>query len=138
MSKLYQKYLTLKREEEEKLYLFENGIFYIFLAEDAAKVHEVLDLKCTWFTDEIMKCGFPKNSLNKYLERLEEASLEVQLIPSGTNSKTIVSTNVSSKVEKSQDLEAFVTRIKKMNFDDTTPMMAYKMLRELKEKLTNE
>lgn len=35
MSKLYDKYLELKKKDESKMYLFRCGNFYIFLDEDA-------------------------------------------------------------------------------------------------------
>lgn len=34
MSILYDKYLILKQKDKEKLYLFKNGNFYIFLDDD--------------------------------------------------------------------------------------------------------
>ena len=37
MSKLYKKFLELKRSNNNKVYLFKSGIFYIALAEDAEK-----------------------------------------------------------------------------------------------------
>ena len=42
MSKLYNKYLNLKEMDSSKLYLFKNGIFYIFISDDAVSVSETL------------------------------------------------------------------------------------------------
>ena len=38
MSTLYKKYLSLKIEDGDYFYLFENGIFYIFIGDDAISV----------------------------------------------------------------------------------------------------
>ena len=42
MSKLYNNYLALKKENESTLFLFKSGIFYIFLDEDATKISNIL------------------------------------------------------------------------------------------------
>ena len=47
MSKLYNNYLALKKENESTLFLFKSGIFYIFLDEDATKISNILGLKLT-------------------------------------------------------------------------------------------
>ncbi len=59
MSKLYNKYLEKKKNNDEKVYLFKNGNFYIFLGEDAKIMSEELGLKLTKFCSESDKCGFP-------------------------------------------------------------------------------
>ena len=40
MSKIYNKYLELKKENDDKFYLFKCGNFYIFLDEDAERINE--------------------------------------------------------------------------------------------------
>ena len=42
MSKIYNKYLELKEENNEKMYLFKSGRFYIFLADDCDKINEYM------------------------------------------------------------------------------------------------
>lgn len=59
MSKLYEKYKSLKSENNDKLYLFKSGIFYIFLDEDAKKMSNFLNLKLTNLNESICKCRFP-------------------------------------------------------------------------------
>ena len=67
MSKLFDVYKRLKKEDSETLYLFKSGIFYIFLDEDAKTINKFYNLKLTYLNAEIVKCGFPLNSLQKYL-----------------------------------------------------------------------
>ena len=35
---LTHKYLELKKENDDKLYLFKSGLFYVFLEDDALKI----------------------------------------------------------------------------------------------------
>lgn len=44
-SKLYNKYIQLKKDCPEKLYLFKSGIFYISLDEDAKNFLKYFNLK---------------------------------------------------------------------------------------------
>ena len=80
MSKLFNKYLELKKEDSSKIYLFKSGIFYIFLDEDAIKVSCHLNLKLTKLNDDILKCGFPVKSLNKYLVLFKQFNLNISII----------------------------------------------------------
>ena len=67
MSSLYMKYLEKKKLDKETYYLFKTGNFYIFIDEDAKKISEVVPLKLTNLTSDILKCGFPVNALERYL-----------------------------------------------------------------------
>lgn len=58
MSKLYEKYSQLKRLDSSKYYLFQSGIFYIFIDQDAIFMSSALNLKLTHLNNEILKCGF--------------------------------------------------------------------------------
>ena len=45
MSKLYTRYLELKREDPNKMYLMKSGLFYIFIDEDAIAMSNMSRLK---------------------------------------------------------------------------------------------
>ncbi len=85
MSKLFNIYQNLKQEDSETLYLFKSGIFYIFIDNDAKIVHDLLDLKLTNLNTEIVKCGFPENSLQKYLKLLGLTKYNVKIIDNTSN-----------------------------------------------------
>ena len=72
MSKLYQKYAKLKENNEDLIYLFLCGNFYIALDSDAIILNELFGMKLTKFSNLCDKCGFPKNSLEKYVNMFEE------------------------------------------------------------------
>lgn len=123
MSKIYDRYLQLKKEGD-KYYLFRSGIFYIFVGEDAKKMSKILSLKCTVLTDEVMKCGFPISSLEKYLNLLEQKNIEVKIVDAIENGYSCVSNDKFLK---------YLDRIKKLDFNQITGIQALQLLEELKE-----
>ena len=85
MSKLFDIYKNLKQEDSKTLFLFKSGIFYIFLDEDAKIINNLLDLKLTNLNKEIVKCGFPANSLQKYLKLLSFTDYNIKIIDNSSN-----------------------------------------------------
>ena len=69
MSKLYNIYQDLKKEDKEKIYIFKAGAFFILLDDDAKLISEKLNLKLTKLNDSLVKCGFPINSIEKYTKK---------------------------------------------------------------------
>ncbi len=83
MSKLYDHYLFLKSHEidaNNTLYLFKSGIFFIFLDGDAKIASNLLNLKISYFAQDVVKCGFPQNSLEKYKSLLAKSSYHFKII----------------------------------------------------------
>ena len=85
MSKLFDIYKNLKQEDSKNLFLFKSGIFYIFLDEDAKIINNLLDLKLTNLNTQIVKCGFPANSLQKYLKLLSFTDYNIKIIDNSSN-----------------------------------------------------
>lgn len=82
MSKMYKRYLELKHVNNEEIYLFKSGIFYIFLDNDAQKMAPILNLKLTNLNENILKCGFPVNNLSKYLKIINNAGYSIKIVES--------------------------------------------------------
>lgn len=80
MSKMYKRYLELKKENNSKIYLFKSGIFYLFLDDDAKLMSNVLNLRLTNLNETILKCGFPVNNLNKYINLIKSLGYDVNII----------------------------------------------------------
>ena len=80
MSKLYDNYLYLKETDDKTLYLFKSGIFFIFLADDAKIASKLLNLKITYFTEDVIKCGFPVSSLEKYTNILKRSPYNFKIV----------------------------------------------------------
>ncbi len=87
MSKLYQKYEKLKENNEDLIYLFLYGNFYIALDSDAIILNELFGMKLTKFSNLCDKCGFPKNSLEKYVNMFEEKNIKYRLIENDLDDK---------------------------------------------------
>ena len=110
--KLYDKYKELKEQNKDKLYLFKNGNFYIFIGEDADYINEYVVLKKTNFTKDIQKCGFPVNSKDAYLKVFQNHGLNIEIIK-----------NINEK-----------NKLENIDLDTITPIQALNILYELKGK----
>ena len=89
MSKIYDKYIELRNKSNDNtLYLFKYGIFFIFVDNDAKLISEYLHLKITPLNDSVVKCGFPINSLSKYINLLRSTPYNVEIVQLDSN-KTI-------------------------------------------------
>ena len=80
MSKLYHAYLSIKKLDSSTILLFKSGIFYILLENDARIVSSILNLKLSNLNQEVVKCSFHINSLEKYLPILVKNKLDIKII----------------------------------------------------------
>ncbi len=86
MSKLYNMYIKLKAEDSNTIYLFKSGIFLIGLDKDAYTLSNIFNFKLGNLNNDIVKCGFPINSLDKYLNLFSSYNLTVKIIDPNSNS----------------------------------------------------
>ena len=124
VSKLYMEYLKRKKIDNNKYYLFRSGMFYIFIDEDARKISKITLLKLTNLSNDIVKCGFPSNSLDKYLSVFNNMGLDVLIVDSVGN-------------DNSND-EKVIRKIKRLDIDNITPVKALNILNDLKGMLEYE
>ncbi|MEG1010187.1 MAG: hypothetical protein RSF67_10325 [Clostridia bacterium] len=129
MSKLYNIYLSLKKEEPNTttLYLFKSGIFFIFIDNDAQSIYQLLNLKLTHLTNTIVKCGFPISSLEKYLNLLESTPYTIKIID--TTSNTIYAPKDFSINTKITEL---LNIISKIDIDNLSVKQAYESISNIK------
>lgn len=107
MSKIYNEYLRLKKDDSNKLYLFKSEKFYIFLGEDCNLINEYLVLKKTPFSKGTYKCGFPVNSLEQYLKVFNNHKLNIEIIENITNnSNDIINELNKIDIDKISPIEA--------------------------------
>lgn len=125
MSKLYQEYLK-KKENKDKYYLFKSGIFYIFLDEDAKNISKITTLSLTNLNKDIVKCGFPSNSLDKYIKIFNKLKLNIEIID---NVCFINNPSINNKIIK---------KIKNIDINKLTPIESLTILNNFKEMLVNE
>ena len=136
MSKLYDKYLYLKKNDidsENTLLLFKSGMFYIFLDNDAKQASQLLNLKLTNLNETVLKCGFPINSLQKYTNYLSNSSFKWKIID--TSAKKPVAVIKEYKVNS--NIEEIIIKLKNVNLDNLSVYEAFKFLEEL-QKLANQ
>ena len=122
MSKLYAKYLEKKKENKDKYYLFKSGMFYIFLSEDAINISKITTLNISNLNNEIVKCGFPKKSLDKYLDIFKNMNLDIEIIED------------IDFIENSKE-DKVVNTIKKIDIDSITPIQALNILKKIKDNI---
>lgn len=82
MSKLYEEYLKLKKDNNDVIYLFKSGIFYIALEKDARTLNEKLGFKLTNLNENVVKCGFPQQKLDTYINIIKNLEFNVEIIDS--------------------------------------------------------
>ena len=118
MSKIYNKYLELRRKDNNKLYLFHNGMFYIFIGEDVDIINNYMVLKPTKFTNEVNKCGFPESRLQDYIKVFKNLNLDVEIID-------YIELNPYIKNSKYEKIVDFT---KNININNITPLKAMEIL----------
>ena len=126
MSKLYLEYKKRKDKNKDKYYLFKSGLFYIFIDEDAKKINKITPLNITNLNNDIVKCGFPSNSLDKYLDIFKNLGLDVEIVNRIDENEN---KDISTKIIK---------KIKNLNIDALTPVKALNILNEFTDMLSNE
>lgn len=125
MSKLCNKYQKLKKQEDIA-YLFKVGIFYLFLDEDAKKMNQELGLKCTHLNNDVLKCGFPIDSINKYANILKEKKIKFKIID-----KEII--DEEENYLNNVKLKKVLNKIKTIDIEKINGLKALQMLNELRD-----
>lgn len=127
MSKLYNKYLYLKKNDNSKIYLIKSGIFYIALEDDALELSEKFNFKLTNLNDKIVKCGFPENRLSYYQNLLSALNVKYEIVNlDETNSQIISNIDLSNN-------KNFFQRIASLDMNDISYKKAYEILCSLND-----
>lgn len=132
MSKLIKMYEDLKNQNNEKLYLFKSGVFYIFIGDDAKEMSEVFNFKLTSLNENYVKCGFPSNSLDKYTNLIKRLNYDVEIIEPANNS-------ICSAKDYSNNINIMnlLNEIASLDIDAISPKDAYDILCRFKIKCTS-
>ena len=131
MSKIYDKYKELRAKNNENvLYLFKNGIFFIFVDEDAKIASNLFHLKVGYLNENIIKCGFPINSLTKYLHLLKNTPYSVEIVNLNSD-KTLP----SSEYVYFDNIKEIVDEFVKIDIDSLSISKAYETLYDLQKRI---
>lgn len=128
MSKIYNKYLELKKENPNKLYLFHSGKFYIFIADDVETINQYVVLKKTRFTKEVSKCGFPDNCYDDYMRVFQNHHLDIEVIESNYIMDSSNPNNSNPIIEKYLKIERY---IKDIDIYSITPLQSMEILHNI-------
>lgn len=129
MSKLIKNLKELKKLDASSIYIFRVGIFYNILNEDAKIVHEKLGLKLTSLSPEIIKCGFPISSLDKYTKKLDELQIQYKVIDDLPNNSNV--TDYSNNIE----IKKILNKITEIDMNNTTFQQSFNILLDIQNKL---
>lgn len=80
MTEIPNDYRKIKENYPDDILLYQQGIFYRIMFEDAKKASDVLGLKLRIEGDAdapVCFCGFPKSGLDKYIGKLVRAGFSV-------------------------------------------------------------
>lgn len=136
MSKIYDKYKILKTSNNynsNTLYLFKAGLFFIFIDEDAKIVSNLLNLKLGNLNDTIVKCGFPCNSLQKYLTLLKNTPYNVEIVSLNNQESPMTSNNYLTNSQ----LKIIAEEILNLKIDDLSISQAYDFLYKVQQELSD-
>lgn len=131
MSKLYKSYKNLKLNDENKIYLFKSGMFYISLQDDAKKLSDIFGFKITKLNEEVEKVGFPQNRLEYYTAKLKSMdNIDFEIVDSNYGQVQ----NFNDYLNNNK-LKSITDSILKVDLDNTTFRQAYDILSDLKSKV---
>ena len=130
MSKLYEQYEKLKKDDKEKIYLFKSGIFYIALDEDAKKLSEIFGFKLVEFNDVILKCGFPLKRLSYYSQMLDANQIPFEVID-----PNYAKIDNYSDYLKNENIKQVIQSILDLDMNNTTFQQAFTFLQDLQTQL---
>ena len=129
MSKSYNSYLSMKKTDKDTILLFKSGIFYILLDNDARLVSSILNLKLTQLNSDVVKCGFPISSLDKYLHLLIKYNLNVKIIDLSSN--TVYNPDEFSY---NSETDSLLLELSQLNVDELSIKEAYSKLEDFNNK----
>jgi len=120
MGKILEKYNLLKSNNSNKRYMFQSGLFYIFVDEDAKYISSVLNFKITSFGNTV-KCGFPIKAYPKYKDVLEQENVVL----------------VSQEMLLGK-IDSIISFVNKIDINNLTPIEAMQIFAKLKDIIKNE
>lgn len=128
MSKLYNTYVELKKQNPKSIYLFKSGIFFIALDEDAHVLSNLFHFKLSSFTPEVVKCGFPCSSFEKYGKLFKACNLDIKLIEADKNI-----TYTLKDYSQNSSITELLNSIKSVDINNLSISEAYAFLEKLQK-----
>lgn len=132
MSKLFNKYLELKKNYPETFFLFNTGLFCIFIDKDAQYLSDMLGLRLVYLNSNVYKCGFPSSQFLKYNKLLNDNNINFKIIENDYNT-------ISDKEKYINDISQLklIDQISNVDTDNISPHQALNILINLQESIGN-
>lgn len=118
----------MKKTDKDTILLFKSGIFYILLDNDARLVSSILNLKLTQLNSDVVKCGFPISSLDKYLHLLIKYNLNVKIIDLSSN--TVYNPD---EFAYNSETDSLLLELSKLDVDNLSIKEAYSKLEDFNQ-----
>lgn len=132
MSKLYNNYLALKKQDSKTIYLFKSGIFFLALDKDAYTLSDIFHFKLGNLTDTVVKCGFPCSSFDKYSNLFKIHNLDFKVIELENN--TIYNFN---EYKQNQSIVELLELISSVDVNNLSITEAYQWIEDIKNKVSD-
>lgn len=135
----FEKFKELKFLNPSKLYIFENGVFYISYNEDADKMKEIFGFVVKQMGSVYRKCEFPVQYFERYEKALQLKRIDYEVIAISKRKKKIeanVLENSSSECSNLIHLE-IIQMIQKIELSKITPIQAINLLLEMQNRIKN-
>lgn len=130
MSKIFNTYLELKKLNKDTIYLFKSGIFFLAIDADAYKLSKIFNFKLGYLTTDIVKCGFPCSSFQKYFNLFKAYNLEIKIIEL---EKNIVFS--LTNFEQNNHIVSLLEFINNVDVNNLSVSEAYSLIENLKQKV---
>lgn len=134
MSKLFKTYSELKKQDPETIYLFKSGIFFIALEDDAHKLSQTFNLKLGNLNNEIVKCGFPCSSIEKYSNLFKSHNITTKIIESDKAAPQSYSIN---EYKQSEDIVKLLDFILSVDTNNLSISEAYQFIDDVKSQVSS-
>lgn len=132
MSKLYNTYLALKKQDSQTIYLFKSGIFFLALDKDAYTLSDIFHFKLGNLTDTVVKCGFPCSSFDKYSNLFKIHNLGFKIIELESNNAYRF-----NEYKQSQSIVELLEYISSVDVNNLSITEAYQWIEDVKNKVSD-
>lgn len=142
----FEKYKELKFFNKHKMYIFENGLFYITYNEDADKIREIFGFVEKQVGNLYRKCELPVQYFDRYETALNLKKIEYEIIkkPNSNKNRNEIENSFDSsgmlltKVKENEKYLDIIKTIKETNLTSITPIEAMNILVKMQNEIKKE
>lgn len=135
----FEKFKELKFLNPSKLYIFENGVFYISYNEDADKMKEVFGFVVKQMGSVYRKCEFPVQYFERYEKALQLKKIDYEVVAVTKKKKKITVDELDTQHSECSNLMhlEILQIIQKADLSKITPIQAMNILLEMQNRVKN-